>query len=142
MARIRSIKPEWWADDELPFIPRSDIETAASRLLGGWGYHGSKHWPSYARERWVYFVRGDDSGPIKIGHTRCLLWRASELQVAYPFGMLDYVGVFLGVAADEGALHRKFAAAHIRAEWFAPSVELVAFIRSLGGVRYGRPSLD
>lgn len=131
MARIRT---DFWQDEELARLEPLDadsISEADSKRLAGWGIDGSAVVPHYARDRWVYFAQGSDLGPIKIGHTRRVRWRALELQIGYPFGELLFVGLMLGPPATEREMHRRFSHLHIRDEWFRPGHELVEFVRTL-----------
>lgn len=131
MGRIR--EDFWQAEDVAQLEPLSGelIWRADGKRLAGWGADGGALLPYSSRDRWIYFAQGSDLGPIKIGHTRRVRWRALELQTSYPFGELAFVGLMLGPPSTEGEMHRRFAGLHIRDEWFRPGAELVTFIRSL-----------
>lgn len=79
----------------------------------------------------IYFAQvRHDNGPIKIGFTTKLLcMKARQLHHCCPYP-LEFIGVMDGDAKEEHALHRKFRADRLRGEWFAPSDELLAFIKS------------
>jgi hypothetical protein len=79
----------------------------------------------------VYFI-GEDTGPIKIGFTRKLRTRLFELRVASHLD-LRVLASIPGSLADEKAMHKRFAHAHLRGEWFNRTDDLMAEIRSLGG---------
>lgn len=113
--RIRSIKPE----------------ACKTSNLGGW----------------VYFLQEGDSGPIKIGHA----WRVSDrvncAQVGNPRALRLVGAIFVHESvpvlhkrplsctkALEHGLHKRFAGAHIRGEWFGPEEALLQYIESLRGV--------
>jgi hypothetical protein len=87
--------------------------------------------PEHARACWVYFIQGDDGGPVKIGRARDLFARLPKVQIGYPFGTLRYVGLLRGVGTTEWSLHQRFAHLRLRGEWFRPEPELLDFIRSL-----------
>ncbi len=66
----------------------------------------------------VYLVQvGDQKGPVKIGHGRNPLRRLVNLQLGSP-EPLTLLGTFPGSEVEEQRLHQRFAADHIRGEWF------------------------
>lgn len=74
---------------------------------------------------WVYFVRSiDRTGPIKIGWASDLWSRLESIARMNP-EPLGLLGAFPGTRADETALHRRFALARQRGEWFTATAELV-----------------
>ena len=76
----------------------------------------------------IYFVQMDcPNGFIKIGVAVELAQRIDKLQNASPYG-LNLVRVLPGGVTEERELHRRFAASHVRREWFRPTDDLVAFI--------------
>lgn len=84
------------------------------------------------REHWIYFVQGDDGGPVKIGRTRSdPRYRLSAIQNGYPFGQLRFVGLIRGHRSTERELHHRFREARMMGEWFRATPELLAFIRAL-----------
>jgi hypothetical protein len=88
--------------------------------------------PDLVRECWVYFVQGDDGGPVKIGRTEN--WpgqRLTDLQLGYPFGWLRVVGLMRGKFGLEKQIHRQFHSLRMRGEWFRADAELCAFIEQL-----------
>lgn len=98
------------------------------------GYRASLD-PNTCRPRFVtaragvYFVQvAAEERPIKIGHARNILVRFRALQSAIPWS-LSFLGYIPGDLETEATLHERFAAAHLRGEWFRPSVELLTFIR-------------
>lgn len=104
--------------------------------LSGWdgsrgGFGDRSSTPRASREWWIYFIQGSDGGPIKIGRSLNIRNRLCELQVGYPFGELRCVGASRGLIRDEKRLHAKFSHLRIRGEWFHPSEELLAFVRSV-----------
>jgi len=75
----------------------------------------------------VYFLRADETGRIKIGTTSNLKARLSAIRTSSS----ERVGLACaipGTEALEQLLHERFAETRVRGEWFAPSPELVAFI--------------
>jgi hypothetical protein len=113
MPRIRTIKPDLW------------------RALEAFGGYEWSRLDAASQPWWIYFMQGDDGGPIKIGRTRNLRYRLSELCGGYPFGELGYAGILRGPAGLERELHSRFANLRIRFEWFRPETPLVDFVLSL-----------
>lgn len=66
---------------------------------------------------WVYFVQGENGGPIKIGRARNLWWRVRGLQ-AGNWVEIVLVGAVRGARELERALHVEFSSSKIRGEWF------------------------
>lgn len=67
----------------------------------------------------VYFIRAGKNGPVKIGHCAGdVERRLMELQVAH-WETLRVIRKFEGGAAEEAALHLRFADLHLRGEWFS-----------------------
>lgn len=87
------------------------------------------------REHWVYFLQGDDGGPVKIGRSlKHPLERCAGVQVGYPFGRLRVVGILRAPAFNEQRLHKAYAHLRIRGEWFRPAPDLVEYIALIGRV--------
>lgn len=66
---------------------------------------------------WVYFIRADKLGPIKIGITSTVRHRFVNLQVASPL-RLYFLGAFEGDGKREEALHYEFGPFRYRGEWY------------------------
>jgi hypothetical protein len=78
----------------------------------------------------IYFVQESASGNIKIGQTansKSLRGRLISLRTGNS-STLRLLGTI--AEASEPELHDKFAAAHVRGEWFEPCPELIAFIQT------------
>jgi hypothetical protein len=76
----------------------------------------------------VYFVQHGETGPIKIGFTKCNVGgRYTQLQAAAP-DKLVFRGYMRGSLELEAELHHRFADSRHRAEWFKPTPELQDFI--------------
>jgi hypothetical protein len=69
----------------------------------------------------IYFIQaGEQRGPIKIGHTEgphMLRSRLNVLQIGNP-EVLHLVTTLPGGLERERVLHERFAAGHMRGEWF------------------------
>lgn len=78
----------------------------------------------------VYFIQGEASGAIKIGHSRNLKARLSSMQTAST-EPLKLLGFMPGGEEVESSLHERFADARKRGEWFTATPELLALIASL-----------
>jgi hypothetical protein len=82
----------------------------------------------------VYMIQTGDDGPVKIGLTRDVRRRLETLQISSPT-RLRLLALFEGSRELECELHRRFAAARIKGEWFKPIPELIEFAK---GVRRSR----
>lgn len=95
--------------------------------------------PPALREHWLYFLQGDDGGPIKIGRSlKHPLTRAEQCQTGYPFGRLRVVAVFRGAAIGERTLHSQFAHLRLRGEWFALGADLVDHVAKLNRIPWAK----
>lgn len=77
---------------------------------------------------YIYFIRGETTGLIKIGFARNPARRLTNLQIGSP-DRLALLGTILGMMEDEFALHERFAHLRKHGEWFEPGDDLLAFIR-------------
>lgn len=77
----------------------------------------------------LYFIQcGGEDGPIKIGKGTVPRTRLSSLQSGCPYE-LRLLAVIPTAAGSENPLHERFAAYHIRGEWFRCNPELLEMIR-------------
>lgn len=79
---------------------------------------------------YVYFVRGDETGAIKIGTTKHLATRMSGIATSSSES-ITFLGAVEGDLVFEKALHKEFAADRIRREWFRPTDALISRIARL-----------
>lgn len=77
----------------------------------------------------VYFIR-DEDGYIKIGTAGSAESRLAALQTAHR-QRLTLLATLPGERTEELALHRRFASAHVRGEWFRPTPDLVHYIKAV-----------
>lgn len=75
----------------------------------------------------IYFAQAGAGGPIKIGYSDNPSARVSTLKSGVPYEVIP-LGMIAGEVGDEADLHVRFATSHLRAEWFRPTTELLAFI--------------
>lgn len=80
----------------------------------------------------VYFLRGEDTGAIKIGFTKRLSTRLSNIATSSS-ERVTLLGSVPGDIIFEKSLHDEFAADRIRREWFRASPALMSRIASLIG---------
>lgn len=73
----------------------------------------------------VYFIRAEVGGPVKIGWATNVGSRLYQMQAHNPF-KLTVLGGFAGSGKDERVLHDRFAAHRLHGEWFEPVEELLA----------------
>lgn len=79
----------------------------------------------------VYFIREASIGAIKIGVSKHPKKRAKELQ-DHALHEITLLATVEGGYSVEFLLHRLFAHAYIRGEWFRPVEELISYITEEG----------
>jgi hypothetical protein len=76
----------------------------------------------------VYFIQNAKRiGPIKIGHSRGIEYRFSQLQTSSPFP-LAIIATIAGGVEVEKELHGRFKHLRLQGEWFQATKELTRFI--------------
>lgn len=75
----------------------------------------------------IYFIRGEESGNIKIGYSIHPGKRRKDLQTAH-YEDLEVIGLLHGSPSLEAELHERFGKYRIRGEWYEPGKRLLAFI--------------
>jgi hypothetical protein len=77
----------------------------------------------------IYFLQVGADGPVKIGFTKSnVKYRVRTYQAGSPHA-LRWIGFFAGERSDERQAHLLLANSWHRAEWFHPTVEVLAFVR-------------
>lgn len=93
----------------------------------------------------IYVVRAGEHGPVKIGFTKDVASRLVKMQ-ADNHERLTILGVFTGGAAEELALHRRFAGHRLRGEWFSFSPAMLGDLGlkplEMPGKRQKKPAND
>ena len=129
----------------IPRAERERLRAWESANLGGPENYGTSDWPGWEKyigkfepappQRrstfgYVYLVQSK-TGYCKIGSSRSVLKRVSQLQCANP-EPLTLIHEFPSTNArqDELALHAKFADRRVRNEWFALTIEDIAQVRA------------
>lgn len=87
-------------------------------------------------KQFVYFLQSA-SGPIKIGFSSNPIARFSSIRTGTAENT-RVLAVIEGDKAMEAGLHREFASARVRSEWFRPTPELLAKIASFKSVSLKR----
>ncbi|MHB9879068.1 GIY-YIG nuclease family protein [Pacificimonas sp. ICDLI1SI03] len=87
-----------------------------------------KRYTDTAKRCLVYFMQGEDGGPIKIGRARNPAKRLKAVQLGHP-APLKILATRYGGAAEERRLHRKYAESRMAGEWFAPTDALLREVR-------------
>jgi len=93
--------------------------------------------PVAADGDFVYFIRAEIGGPIKIGYTNRPGNRIRMIQGGNP-EKLNFMGCIRGGAQAEAILHNELAAHRIRGEWFRDAPVVVRIVEALVDA-YGRP---
>lgn len=66
-----------------------------------------------------YVIQAAIGGPVKIGHSKCVLARIGEMQCGNPYPLVVRALLVGGIATERQAHHR-FADWRISGEWFSP----------------------
>lgn len=86
----------------------------------------------------VYFLHEPIAGAVKIGHSRSVVERQDDIQCGNPAELI-LLGTVPGGRREEKRLHGRFAAYHVRREWFlAPPevlIEIGAILATEGDAR-------
>jgi hypothetical protein len=77
-------------------------------------------------DKMIYFIQMGEDGPIKIGETKHIHERLSELQVSNPY-KLRVLWIYNGRKYGDEDLHEKYEEYNIRGEWFWPVKEILEF---------------
>lgn len=80
---------------------------------------------------YIYFVQGEDGGPIKIGWAVDPMRRLQSIQTNSPVPLRNVALIKGTTRTRERKIHEQFAECRIRGEWFEPTFELIAFICGL-----------
>ncbi len=78
----------------------------------------------------IYFIRCALTGRVKIGFSEKPWSRLVKMRVDCPTELV-MASVIEGDKAAEAALHKRFAAFHVRGEWFSETAELRDFVMAL-----------
>ncbi len=81
----------------------------------------------------VYFMRIDGKGHVKIGFSKEPTNRLKGFTTSTP-GTPKIVGFMPGTVETEGKLHKKFAALHVKGEWFKCTGALKALVETLPAI--------
>lgn len=79
----------------------------------------------------IYFIRDTLTGLVKIGTAENPWRRLAKIQSDSP-GQLEMLAIEDGGVERETELHREFASARRRGEWFAPADRLMAYVTDCG----------
>ena len=87
---------------------------------------------SAQRKVFVYAIRCQDTGRVKIGISTAPEARFRTLQEACPT-FLKLVGVVRGDRQKEREIHQRLIRHHVRMEWFAPCAEVDQCLKEVFG---------
>ncbi len=76
----------------------------------------------------IYFIRGKESGNIKIGFSTSPDKRKSNLQTAH-YEELEFIGIMNGTLDDEAKIKVMFLEFNIRGEWYRPVQEVMDYVK-------------
>ena len=126
--RLTHTAAEWCAREAK--VAREARDRYVDALRVACGPRGSDESPGH-----VYFIQSDDADAlIKIGFSRHPRGRMRTLQAqgGRPLVLLHYER---GTKQDESALHRRFASARIRGEWFTPTPNILDYVKNRKSVK-------
>lgn len=92
------------------------------------------HGPGVRLTGFVYFVREQGRGPVKVGWAKDVQSRVRDLQIAHSAPLV----VLAFVAAErrlEGYIHSALSDHRIRGEWFAPDAPTMSWVEWAAGMR-------
>lgn len=134
LAHMKQAHADWYSDSRPSKRELQKLNTpfrAAIRELEIWlEANPPPSKPTRPKKGVVYFIGMEgDSSAVKIGFASEIKGRLSSLQTS-SHHKLKVLATINGTAKFEKELHRKFAADHIRGEWFRRSEVIEAFITS------------
>lgn len=91
----------------------------------------------------VYFVQGENGGPIKIGYSADIADRMVQLQ-RESISRLNVLLLIPGSFNKETSLHKQFAEYQLQGEWFEPVPELleeIEYLKELSNKRAAKNNL-
>lgn len=121
---VRQTKYPGW-DEARRGEQSADREEAEQRIYGDEALATRNYWKDAlgVQASFVYAIRSVGQAPVKIGHTAGdPLKRVAELQCGNPADIY-IAGLILGSKKTERDLHRYWASAHVRGEWFGNGCE-------------------
>ena len=90
----------------------------------------------------VYFIETESHEFVKIGYSKRIYTRLSELSTLQPGSFaIRLIGYFPGTQQTEGWLHAKFAADRDNGEWFRSTSALRQFIEAMGLIQPSVPAI-
>jgi len=122
--------PHWQkVKEEKEKIEKKDNEQK-ERILKGKKIFALEEYKPGKGKNFVYFIQGEDGGPIKIGTSKNVENRLHALQTGFPHKLV-VLAVIKGNDRIERGLHYKFKNYRLSGEWFKPAEELLEYINSL-----------
>ena len=109
------------------------IDEAVPEALAVLGLDSIDEYPAWKEQQkrgCVYFIQAGEDGPIKIGFSKDVESRLTDLQVASP-EELRLLRTIEGTKEDEAHVHYLFSSYRLRGEWFEPAICLERYIASL-----------
>jgi hypothetical protein len=132
---INRIKVWSWATDdprwELHYRKKVETEKAAAeqeRLREEMNARTFKKPTCHLYNGFIYFIQGENGGPIKIGFAKNIKDRIKTLQTGYP-DVLKLLLAFPGNLEIEQEMHKQFKQYKLNGEWFNPLPELIDKIK-------------
>jgi len=70
----------------------------------------------------LYFIQGENGGPVKIGVSENVNQRLAQHQIGSPIKLVIIYTRFGSSKKEETKIHKKYSALHLHGEWFDESV--------------------
>ena len=79
------------------------------------------------RNGFIYFIRMDKIGPIKVGFAKNVIERIVQLQTGNPY-QLNILAYYAGNENDEKQIQYLLRDSNIRGEWFHPTEKVLQYV--------------
>lgn len=122
-AKISKSDVAWYFENEKPEVARVCVMNAMWR-------EGHPGWRKRTRRSYVYFIKAENVGLVKIGYSDRPEERLKSIQGMSPVP-LRLLGWMPGSQQDERDLHARFAHLHSHGEWFRVDDDLAALIEEV-----------
>lgn len=130
--RHRPLRGHRAAQEARAAFARDEAEDALAIVASLSAREALGHWRAALNTpEFVYFIQGENHGPVKIGTARDPVARLGELQCGNPDDLI-LRELVLGGRDVEKAIHDRWLQAHVRGEWFGHGYE--AAILAFAGV--------
>lgn len=112
-------------------VAKAEETLADYRAAGGWNAYREINTANIARPEHLYFITCDQPNfPVKVGVAADVIKRIASIQTALPY-RVELIGLVEGGAKYERSVHLKFFDIRLNGEWFARTLHLLEYIKSV-----------